>query len=268
MQRPSPGTFFHPVNVVQQRGTNIRQFFTKTPFTYTAVWPTFRREATAGVGTLTPPRGVCSRVNRVQDRSTDTLPVDFRAACSCSVAKVAAYPPTNCGGFISVGTTWPNENVHLQSIRTNLWNVSGTETWEKLSVPGLKPQPRAESVALAVSELLLRGSCTVDHTNVRFRNQRSRLASNRVSPSGAPTRPSFLKEISKLSQINLSRLSHPTKCSYSVLNGQDDHEETPQEVRTSSEYENSSSFVGYSIMNLSSKSKLSLRSTRTTLFNK
>lgn len=108
---------------------------------------------------------------------------------------------------------------------------AGTETWEKLSVPGPKPQPRAESVALAVSELLIRGT-NVDNPKPRPRNQRPRLSSTRISPSETPSaRPSFLKEISKLSQINLSRLSHPTKCSYTVLSGHDDHEESPQEVR-------------------------------------
>ncbi|XP_046490732.1 uncharacterized protein [Neodiprion pinetum] len=113
-----------------------------------------------------------------------------------------------------------------------LWRFHfGTETWEKLCVPGLKPQPRAESVALAVSELLLRGSC-IDHPKARFRSQRPRLSSNRISPSEAPTRPSFLKEISKLSQINLSRLSHPAKCSYSVLSGQEDNEESPKDMNS------------------------------------
>lgn len=107
--------------------------------------------------------------------------------------------------------------------------ITGTETWEKLSVPGPKPQPRAESVALAVSELLIRGTSS-DNPKPRLKNQRTRLCNNRISPNEAPTRPSFLKEISKLSQINLSRLSHPTKCSYSVLSGQDDNEESPQEV--------------------------------------
>lgn len=109
----------------------------------------------------------------------------------------------------------------------------GTETWEKLSVPGPKPQPRAESVALAVSELLIRGT-NLDNPKPKPRNQRTRLCNSRISPNEAPTRPSFLKEISKLSQINLSRLSHPTKCSYSVLSGQDDNEESPQEVSVTS----------------------------------
>lgn len=107
--------------------------------------------------------------------------------------------------------------------------MKGTETWEKLSVPGPKPQPRAESVALAVSELIIRGT-NIDNSKPKPRNQRTRLCNNRISPNEAPARPSFLKEISKLSQINLSRLSHPTKCSYSVLSGQDDNEESPQEV--------------------------------------
>lgn len=113
-----------------------------------------------------------------------------------------------------------------------LWRFHfGTETWEKLSVPGPKPQPRAESVALAVSELLIRGA-NIDNTKPKPKSQRTRLCNNRISPNEAPARPSFLKEISKLSQINLSRLSHPTKCSYSVLSGQDDNEESPQEAST------------------------------------
>lgn len=108
---------------------------------------------------------------------------------------------------------------------------------------GPKPQPRAESVALAVSELLIRGngvdnnpgSGTGSCLRPRLRNnQRSNkcLSYGRVSPCDpAPTRPSFLREISKLSQINLSRLSHPNKCSYSVLSAHDDNEqESPQEV--------------------------------------
>ncbi|EFN60669.1 Tip elongation aberrant protein 1 [Camponotus floridanus] len=112
-----------------------------------------------------------------------------------------------------------------------LWRFHfGTETWEKLSVPGPKPQPRAESVALAVSELLIRGT-SMDNSKPRPRNQRPRLSSNRMSPNEIPSaRQSFLKEISKLSQINLSRLSHPTKCSYTVLSGHDDNEESPQEA--------------------------------------
>jgi hypothetical protein len=107
-------------------------------------------------------------------------------------------------------------------------------------VTGPKPQPRAESVALAVSELLIRGN-GVDVAGgcvrARTRAQRTGHAKGpgncgRASPSEpAPTRPSFLREISKLSQINLSRLSHPNKCSYSVLSGHDDNEQdSPQEV--------------------------------------
>lgn len=108
--------------------------------------------------------------------------------------------------------------------------LSGTESWEKLPIAGLKPQPRAESVALAVSELLIRGNGLDSNSRPRPRSQKPRQFCNRVSPQEAPARPSFLKEISKLSQINLSRLSHPAKCSYSVLSGHDDNEPSPQEV--------------------------------------
>ncbi|XP_051155421.1 host cell factor 2-like [Leptopilina boulardi] len=111
-----------------------------------------------------------------------------------------------------------------------LWRFHfGTETWEKLAVPGPKPQPRAESVALAVSELVIRGN-GLDNSRPRPRSQRPRPPCSRISPNEAPTRPSFLREISKLSQINLSRLSHPNKCSYSVLSGHDDIEESPNDA--------------------------------------
>ncbi|XP_069699123.1 uncharacterized protein [Periplaneta americana] len=188
-----------------------------------------------------------------------------------------------------------------------LWRFHfGTETWERLQIQGPRPQPRAESVALAVSELLLqdssynnqsgdtplvtssgmssasshglrshrsRGGGSVDRcTNLNPRHS-SYHPNNRVSPcerkyvfrptpgnyvdgsstngnsvgmeqdsgvsngsassrrsysaqqgGAAASTPSgqtqaansFLREISKLSQINLSRLSHH-KCSYSVL---------------------------------------------------
>ncbi|PNF19061.1 hypothetical protein B7P43_G11560 [Cryptotermes secundus] len=182
-----------------------------------------------------------------------------------------------------------------------LWRFHfGTETWERLQIQGPRPQPRAESVALAVSELLLQDSfCCQSHfgdtalvtssgissaSSHGLRSHRSRGGgsvdrctslnprhttyhpNNRVSPCerkyvfqptpgnyvdgsstngsnvnqefGCGTRrcyggqqssavastlsgqtqaaSSFLREISKLSQINLSRLSHH-KCSYSVL---------------------------------------------------
>ncbi|PSN48213.1 hypothetical protein C0J52_03587 [Blattella germanica] len=157
-----------------------------------------------------------------------------------------------------------------------LWRFHfGTESWERLQIQGPRPQPRAESVALAVSELLLQdqtqGGETPLVTSASSRSHRSRGGgsvdrctrhssyhpNNRVSPcerkyvfrphagnyvdgsnmagqdpdsgrrcvSGGQhgvsvgqtqATNSFLREITKLSQINLSRLSHH-KCSYSVL---------------------------------------------------
>ncbi|KAK0089840.1 hypothetical protein PV325_005147 [Microctonus aethiopoides] len=119
----------------------------------------------------------------------------------------------------------------------DLWRFHfGTETWDRLTISGPKPQPRAESVALAVSELVIRGSGMAENQRLKARCHKPRFplssSGNRVSPSEQPTRQSFLKEISKLSQINLSRLSHPNKCSYSVLSGQEDSEETSQELNS------------------------------------
>lgn len=121
------------------------------------------------------------------------------------------------------------------TLTNELWRFHfPSETWEKLTVSGAKPQPRSESIALAISELVIRGSRIQDssirpRTTIRGHKPRFSLAGsgshNKVSPCEQPTRPSFLREISKLSQINLSRLSHPNKCSYSVLNGQEDHDD-------------------------------------------
>nr|CAD7442846.1 unnamed protein product [Timema bartmani] len=170
-----------------------------------------------------------------------------------------------------------------------LWRFHfGTETWERLQVSGVRPHPRAESVALTVSELLLedpvtppsstftkpsaashsllrghrsRGGGSVDRTTNLHPRHSSYLPNNRVSPcekkyvftpvsgnyvdgsqddTGArrrcysvhqqgvgvtPNGSGFLREISKLSQINLSRLSHH-KCSYSVLTSSSHDEST------------------------------------------
>ncbi|XP_049859613.1 uncharacterized protein LOC126354200 isoform X2 [Schistocerca gregaria] len=150
---------------------------------------------------------------------------------------------------------------------SDLWRFHfGTETWERLTVlSGPKPQPRAESVALAVSDLLLLPPSDGHHNHTQHTTQQQQAAPvtaataamvhhqrggsvdrsvrhNRVAPSEArkyafrPTTVSyaaadtsaggagsFLREISKLSQINLSRLSHH-KCSYSVLSHEDSTE--------------------------------------------
>lgn len=117
----------------------------------------------------------------------------------------------------------------------------GTECWERLQTEGIKPQPRSESVALTVSDLLLheglhrgsppvqrrqRGGGSVDRNNrvspaERKYNRWSGCSFDGCTPSRKqPTTPttnlSILKEITKLSQMNLSRLG-PSKCSYSML---------------------------------------------------
>lgn len=136
-----------------------------------------------------------------------------------------------------------------------LFSVPDTETWEKIVLDGLKPHPRAECVAFAVSEFLLKGTnnsqeCRSARTRSRTAVDKTRhssyLPQNRVSPyektyvfqpsqqnytDGSDKFPedrssnSFLKEISKLSQINLSRLSH-NKCSYTVLTTKNDSTES------------------------------------------
>lgn len=141
----------------------------------------------------------------------------------------------------------------------DLWKFSfDTETWEKIVPDGVKPHPRAECVALAVSDLLLKGTnpqgsqqeCRNARTRLRTSNSAdcksrhlSYLPQNRVSPfektyvfqpsgenytDGSDPNAAqkiqddtknaangFLREISKLSQLNLSRLQN--KCNYTVL---------------------------------------------------
>ncbi|KAL1497798.1 hypothetical protein ABEB36_008696 [Hypothenemus hampei] len=138
----------------------------------------------------------------------------------------------------------------------DLWRFSfDVETWEKISINGLKPQPRSESRAFIVSEILLKGSSKIslEAKAIRIRartcnsadrgNRHSSYISNkRIAPceentyvfqpsqlnytDGSnlaqqysepqkPSKGSFLQEISKLSQINLSRIN--SKCNYTVL---------------------------------------------------
>ncbi|KAJ8938881.1 hypothetical protein NQ318_016085, partial [Aromia moschata] len=140
----------------------------------------------------------------------------------------------------------------------DLWKFTfSIETWEKITVSGVRPQPRAESAAFAVSELLLNGGTSTtacfDSRTMRVRSRAcnsadrgnrhsSYLTHNKVAPcektyifqpsqhnyndgselaqqfaeANRPTK-SFLQEISKLSQLNIPRMSN--KCSYTVLTG-------------------------------------------------
>lgn len=58
------------------------------------------------------------------------------------------------------------------------------ETWEKIPTPGLKPQPRSESVAFVVSALVLNSSSNSTETKctrVRIRSCNSADRGNRHS---------------------------------------------------------------------------------------
>lgn len=169
---------------------------------------------------------------------------------------------------------------------------SATEMWEKLQFTGTRPQPRAESIALSISDLILRDNNSETNSNVstvttttttlssvnqanrggqnHHRSQRAgsvdrskSLVNNKIGPverkyifnecnndyasgnlvstttttTATPNNNlNFLKEISKLSSINLSRLNH--KCSYSVLNSSHDSTESLLKTKDSSDTEN------------------------------
>ncbi|ERL84908.1 hypothetical protein D910_02331, partial [Dendroctonus ponderosae] len=131
----------------------------------------------------------------------------------------------------------------LSQILQHFRCFADVESWEKISIAGLKPRPRSESRAFIVSELLLKGASkmSLEAKSVRIRartctsadrgnRHSSYLPNNRVAPCEKtyifePTQQysephrsskgSFLQEISKLSQINLSRIN--SKCNYTIL---------------------------------------------------
>lgn len=64
-------------------------------------------------------------------------------------------------------------------------SFTALETWEKVIISGLKPQPRSESVSLAVSSLVLSGtnvtSVEVKSSRIRIRSCNSADRGNRHS---------------------------------------------------------------------------------------
>ncbi|CAH0753643.1 unnamed protein product [Bemisia tabaci] len=129
---------------------------------------------------------------------------------------------------------------HAGQLCNELWRFHfGSETWEKVTTDGNRPQPRSECVALPVSELLLqdynnprtsppaaapprrcRGSGTERIISFCDRDSDDDGLAPRKPPASTPTMNlNILKEITKLSQINLSRFKNQqTKnCHYSVL---------------------------------------------------
>ncbi|CAG9761028.1 unnamed protein product [Ceutorhynchus assimilis] len=138
----------------------------------------------------------------------------------------------------------------------DLWKFNfDIESWEKIIISGLKPQPRSESRALIVSELLLKGSSkmSLEAKSVKIRartansadrgnrhssylpnnrvapcentyifeptqinyNDGSNLAQQYSEPYNRASKGSFLQEISKFSQLNISRMNN--KCNYTIL---------------------------------------------------
>ncbi|XP_060529678.1 uncharacterized protein LOC132704051 isoform X2 [Cylas formicarius] len=133
-----------------------------------------------------------------------------------------------------------------------LWKYSfDLEFWEKIPTAGPRPRPRSECASFAVSELLLQTSCktSVEYKSARVRlrtcssadrgnRHSSYLPNNKIAPSertyvfepsevnyvdgsnlaqqysdNQKSAKSFLQEITKLSQLNITR-----KCSYTILN--------------------------------------------------
>ncbi|KAL0268994.1 UNVERIFIED_CONTAM: hypothetical protein PYX00_010748 [Menopon gallinae] len=162
---------------------------------------------------------------------------------------------------------------------SEIWRFHfGTELWEKLQFTGTKPQPRAEGVALSVSELVLqdkpdgnnsstttaaslansqrnprvRGGGSVDRSKSIPNNKigpvekkyvfnecnKDYISGNLVSTNNNNNNNlNFLKEITKLSSINLSRLN-PNKSSYTVLDNNHDSTESLLRTKESSDSEN------------------------------
>ncbi|XP_014272328.1 uncharacterized protein [Halyomorpha halys] len=113
-----------------------------------------------------------------------------------------------------------------------LWRFHfATETWERLTLEGILPQPRSESVALMIPDLLLQdNSCVSKKSPKRTRSggsvDRQNHRNNSRPNTAATSNLSILKEISKISQLNLTRLSQSGKCSYSVLSSTESISET------------------------------------------
>ncbi|CAA9999004.1 unnamed protein product [Nesidiocoris tenuis] len=149
------------------------------------------------------------------------------------------YPPPRHKHSMVIhdGSIWIYGGMTDLQERSDLWRFdTATETWEKLWLDGIPPQPRSESVALTIPELLLqnntcvskssprklRGGGSVDRQNGR---PKSSMTSQR-GPTPCSSNLSILKEISKFSQLNLTRMSQNNKCNYSMLSSSESISET------------------------------------------
>lgn len=110
--------------------------------------------------------------------------------------------------------------------------IIATETWERLTLDGCTPQPRSESVALLIPDMLLQeNNCVSKRSPKRLRSggsvDRQNLRGSASRPSAVTSsNMSILKEITKLSNLNLTRLSQTSKCSYSALSSSESISET------------------------------------------
>ncbi|ENN79185.1 hypothetical protein YQE_04369, partial [Dendroctonus ponderosae] len=111
----------------------------------------------------------------------------------------------------------------LSQILQNFRCFADVESWEKISIAGLKPRPRSESRAFIVSELLLKGASkmSLEAKSVRIRartctsadrgnRHSSYLPNNRV----APCEKTYIFEPT---QVNYNDGKINSKCNYTIL---------------------------------------------------
>lgn len=116
--------------------------------------------------------------------------------------------------------------------------IPGSLLWDKISTEGVKPQPRSESIALTIPELIFTQNnnqvktpqpdyqnnilpLTQNNINILDRKNRSNFdPKRRTATTPNSCNMNILKEISKLSQKNLPLLNQ-NKCSYTALSSND-----------------------------------------------
>lgn len=162
------------------------------PVSLLQVWMIFIHVATYGNGIFTQNSGRISKRNWIQAPCIVTLVANCHHRWLFLEAKETAKVRTIYGNSISVSPEFASD---LLEIFCNFPCFPDVESWEKISIAGLKPRPRSESRAFIVSELLLQGASkmSLEAKSVRIRartcksadrgnRHSSYLPNNRVAP--------------------------------------------------------------------------------------
>lgn len=168
------------------------------------VWQICKNAVTYGSGIFTRKLGPILKLNWIQVLCTVILAVNYHRLWLFLVVNATGKFATISGSSILVCL------IRLDyQILFAYFCVSDTESWEKISISGPKPQPRSESRSFIVSELILKGS-----SKLSLETRSKRIRARTCNSADRGNRHSSYLPNNKVAPYENTYVFEPTELNY------------------------------------------------------